>query len=276
MEWPSILLASFAVLFIGIAKAGFGGGLGMLTTPLCVLAFNKLGKNSTYAIGVLLPLLCAGDAFSLWHYWGKWRKENLKYLLPGVIAGIILGVNLISWLASHREDSTRIINIAIGIIAVLFVIFQFTRDLIFRAEGAFEPNHKVGIPCGVSIGVVSTFAHGAGPLGALFLVPQRMPKELFVGSTVLVFTWVNWLKMPFFIIDRSMVDVPLFVTHSIVNADTLWMSLKLFPLVPVGVWFGVWLNRRFSEKGFIKAVLIFLFLTGLQLIFNFDLARMFR
>ena len=54
------------------------------------------------------------------------------------------------------------------------------------------------------------------------------------------------------------------------------MSLKLFPLVPVGVWFGVWLNRRFSETGFIRAVLSFLFLTGLQLIFNFDFARMFR
>ncbi|MEY4201068.1 MAG: hypothetical protein RLZZ265_2808, partial [Verrucomicrobiota bacterium] len=29
-----------AVLFIGLSKAGFGGGLGMLTTPLCVLAFG--------------------------------------------------------------------------------------------------------------------------------------------------------------------------------------------------------------------------------------------
>lgn len=275
-DWSSILLASAAVLFIGIAKAGFGGGLGMLTTPLCVLAFNQLGKDSTYAIGVLLPLLCAGDAFSLWHYWGKWRKENLKFLLPGVVAGIILGVNLISWLADQREDSTRIINFVIGVIAVLFVVFQLSREHLFKAGKPFQPNHRLGIPCGVSMGVVSTFAHGAGPLGALFLVPQRMPKELFVGSTVLVFTWVNWLKMPFFVIDRTMVNLPIFVKHSMVNADTLWMSLKLFPLVPVGVWIGVWLNRRCSEAGFIKVVLGFLFLTGLQLIFNFDLAKAWR
>ena len=33
----------------------------MLTTPLCVLAFGA--KD---AIGILLPLLCAGDAFSLY------------------------------------------------------------------------------------------------------------------------------------------------------------------------------------------------------------------
>ena len=39
-DWSSILLAATAVLFIGLSKAGFGGGLGMLTTPLCVLAFG--------------------------------------------------------------------------------------------------------------------------------------------------------------------------------------------------------------------------------------------
>lgn len=58
MEWPALFLAGFAVLFIGVAKAGFGGGLGMLVTPLCVLAFGP-----KTAIGVLLPLLCAGDVF---------------------------------------------------------------------------------------------------------------------------------------------------------------------------------------------------------------------
>ena len=81
-DWSSILLAATAVLFIGLSKAGFGGGLGMLTTPLCVIAFGA--KD---AIGILLPLLCAGDAFSVYHYWGKWERKNLKYLLPGVQIG---------------------------------------------------------------------------------------------------------------------------------------------------------------------------------------------
>src|SRR5690242_10821516 len=31
---PNLLFAVVAVLFIGISKAGFGGGLGLLTTPL--------------------------------------------------------------------------------------------------------------------------------------------------------------------------------------------------------------------------------------------------
>ena len=179
-EPSSFWLAGVAVMFIGLSKAGFGGGLGMLTTPLCVVAFGA--EN---AIGILLPLLCAGDAFSLYHYWKKWRIENLKFLLPGIVLGVLIGVKLFG------RFSARELNIIIGLLAVGFVAFQLTKEWIFRAEGAFAPNHFVGFPCGVGAGVTSTFAHGAGPVVNVFLMPQRMPKETYVGTTVLVFPWIN-------------------------------------------------------------------------------------
>jgi len=222
----------------------------MLTTPLCVLAFGA--KD---AIGILLPLLCAGDAFSLYHYWGKWKRDNLKFLLPGVIVGVVIGVQLIG------RFSARELNIAIGILAVSFVIFQFVKERIFKAEGAFAPNHAIGVPCGVGAGITSTFAHGAGPIVSVFLIPQKMSKEVYVGTTVLVFTWINWIKMPFFI------------SGGIINAPTLKTSLVFLPLVPVGVWLGVWLNRKVSEVWFSRLVYAFTFLTGLELIFNFSLKK---
>jgi uncharacterized membrane protein YfcA len=265
MDWPSLLLAGFAVLFIGVAKAGFGGGLGMLVTPLCVLAFGP-----KTAIGILLPLLCAGDLFSLYHYWRRWRAENLRYLLPGVVVGVVMGVQLIG------HFSPRQLNLVIGLIAVLFVGFQLGKDRIFRAEGAFAPNHWVGVPCGLGMGITSTFAHGAGPVAAMFLMPQRLPKEIFVGTSVLVFTFVNWIKLPFFCVDRSLVNLPLFATEALITPATLLTSAKFFPLVPLGVWLGVWLNRRFSEKVFERIIYVILLGTGLQLIGNFDLAAPFR
>jgi uncharacterized membrane protein YfcA len=265
MEWPSLLLAGFAVLFIGVAKAGFGGGLGMLVTPLCVLAFGP-----KTAIGILLPLLCAGDAFSLYHYWGKWRAENLKFLLPGVVAGVVIGVQLIG------QFSPRQLNIAIGLIAVFFVGFQLVRPRLFRSERAFTPNHIVGVPCGLGMGITSTFAHGAGPVAAMFLVPQRLPKEIFVGTSVLLFTCVNWIKLPFFCVDRSLVDLPVFAAQALITPATLLTSAKFFPLVPLGVWLGVWLNRRISETLFVRVIYAILLVTGLQLICNFDLATWFR
>jgi len=265
MDWSSFLLAGFAVLFIGVSKAGFGGGLGLLVTPLCVLAFG-----SKTAIGILLPLLCAGDAFSLYHYWRRWRAENLKFLLPGVVIGVVIGVQLIG------QFSPRQLNIMIGLIAVLFAGFQFSKEQIFRAEGVFVPNHRVGLPCGLGIGVTSTFAHGAGPVAAMFLIPQRLPKELFVGTSVLLFTCVNWIKLPFFCVDRSLVNLPVFAAHALITPATLLTSAKFFPLVPLGVWLGVWLNRRFSETIFVRVIYATLFLAGLQLVCNFDLAARFR
>jgi len=265
MDWPSLLLASFAVLFIGVAKAGFGGGLGMLVTPLCVLAFG-----SKSAVGILLPLLCAGDAFSLVFYWRRWRAENLPFLLPGVVVGVILGVQLIG------QCSPRQLNLAIGLIAVLFAGFQVVKDRFFRAATAFVPNHRVGVPCGIGMGITSTFAHGAGPVAAMFLLPQRLPKELFVGTNVLLFTCVNWIKLPFFCIDRTMVDVPLFAAQALITPATLLTSARFFPLVPLGVWLGVWLNRRFSEATFVRLIYGILFVTGVQLIGNFDIAAWFR
>ena len=257
-ELSTILIASLGVLFIGISKAGFGGGLGILTTPICVLAFDAEGRAPTFAVGTLLPLLCAGDAFSLWHYWGKWEPKNLKYLLPGVVVGVIIGVQLMD------HFSPRQTNFAIGVLALSFVTFQLVKERIFRAEGAFAPNHAIGIPCGIGAGITSTFAHGAGPLVSVFLIPQRMPKEVFVGTTVLVFTCINWIKMPFF------------VAQGIITRETLLMGLYYFALVPLGVWLGVWLNRRFSERMFLKVVYVLVFLAGLQLIFDFNFAKLLR
>ena len=261
----SICLAALAVLFIGVSKAGFGGGLGMLTTPLCVLAFGA--KD---AIGILLPLLCAGDAFSLYHYWGKWERKNLKYLLPGVVVGVFIGVQLVG------KFSARELNIAIGALAVLFVVFQLVKEKIFRAEGAFAPNHLIGVPCGIGAGVTSTFAHGAGPVVSVFLIPQQLQKEIYVGTTVLVFTWINWIKLPFFCVDRSVVPLPWLTERALINQDTLLKSLAFLPLIPLGVWLGIWLNRKFSERVFVKFVYASTFLTGLELIFQFNPARWFR
>ena len=230
----------------------------MLTTPLCVLAFSVEGKEPTFAIGILLPLLCAGDAFSMYHYWGRWERRNLKYLLPGVLVGVVIGVQLIG------RFSARELNISIGTLAVAFVLFQLVKEKIFRAEGAFAPKHAVGVPCGIGAGITSTFAHGAGPVVSLFLIPQNMSKELYVGTTVLVFTWINWIKLPFFI------------HQGIITRETLLTGLYYFPLVPLGVWLGVWLNRRLSERLFLRMVYLFTFLTGLQLIFNFNVGRFIR
>ena len=99
---------------------------------------------------------------------------------------------------------------------------------------------------------------------SVFLIPQQMPKERYVATTVLVFTWINWIKMPFF------------YANTIISADTLRTSVAFLPLIPLGVWLGVWLNRKISEQAFMRVVYAMTFLTGLQLITGLNPVKWLR
>jgi uncharacterized membrane protein YfcA len=120
------------------------------------------------------------------------------------------------------------------------------------------------LPFGLGAGITSTIAHGAGPVVTMFLVPQKLPKEIFVGTTVLVFTWINWIKVPFF------------VAYDVITRETLLTGLMYSPLIPLGVWLGVWMNRKMSEKFFLNSVYAITFVAGLQLVFGWNLAKLFR
>lgn len=80
-----LAVGSVAAMLFSMAKAGFGGSLGLLAVPLMILA---CGGNSKLAIGVMLPILIAADyvAFAAWL--GKWNFRAVRMLLPGA-AGLV-------------------------------------------------------------------------------------------------------------------------------------------------------------------------------------------
>ncbi len=215
----------------------------MLTTPLCVIAFGP-----AMGIGILLPLLCAGDAFSMWHYRRKWEIKNLRLMIIGIVIGVAIGAQL------FRRFSPAQLNFIIGLMAVLFVLFQFVKHILSSAPTPFKPRQPYGCLAGIGAGLTSTFAHGAGPVVTAFLLPQQMPKEIYTGTNVLIFTCINWIKVPFFIY------------AGMIQAPTLRVSAVFFPLVPLGVWLGVWLNRNIPDKWFPPLVYALTLATGIQLI----------
>jgi len=265
------VLAGIAIFFIGLSKAGFGGGLGVLVTPVCVIAFNSIPSITPMAtIGILLPLLCVGDVFSLYSYWGKWRKENFFFLLPGILLGIILGVRLFGrFTASH-------LNFIIGLIAIWFVIFQWLKNFLNRKSEVYKPNYKNGTIYGFFLGLTSTFAHGAGPVATMYLLPQKMKKEIYMGTTIFIFSFVNLFKLPFFAIDQSMINLPFFTETAIINWQTIKIGLCYSPLVPLGVWTGIWLNRKFSETQFVVIIYVLTGLTGLDLVWQSSFWEWFK
>lgn len=243
LTWTGWMLAGLAVVFLGIAKAGFGGGIGLLATPLMALSIGA--RNS---VGILLPILCAIDLFALPHYWRTWDRRNVAMLLPGAVAGIGIGSLLLG------KFNDRWIGLMIGLLAIAFVARHFWQSRSKAASGVFRPHWGHGTGFGLAAGLTSTIAHAAGPVATMYLLPQGFDRRRFVGTTVIFFALVNATKLgPYVGLDM-------------IRIDTLKISAILLPFVPLGVFLGLWLNRSVNEKWFIRIVYIALLLAGYDLV----------
>lgn len=233
-------LAVFSILLVGISKSGFGGGLGVLAVPLMSLVIPP-----QQAAAILLPLLVVMDFFTVWHYRKSWDKRNLLILLPAAVLGIFIGSQV------FRNLPDAYIRIMVGGLAVLFAANFYTHLKTTAEKRATIPR---GLFWGTIAGFTSFGVHAGGPPINIYLLPQKLSKSLFVGTTVIFFTLVNLIKL---------IPYALLGQFSSGNVKT---SLLLAPLAPVGVWLGVRLHHRVNEKLFYILCYLFLFITGIKLL----------
>jgi uncharacterized membrane protein YfcA len=251
----SWLLAAGAVLLIGIAKSGFGGGVGILAVPMFVVALGpKVG------LGAMLPLLIAADCLSVYHHWKTWDRHNLAILLPGTLAGLAAGTAVLAWMIGRNgpgegslDRAEALMRHAIGAVCVAYVLADQVRWHYAR-HWRWRANWLSGTIAGGLAGVFSTLAHAAGPVIAIYLLGQHLAKQPFIGTTVLYFLLVNLLKLgPYVVLDM-------------IDGTTLRYGLWLVPLVPLGTWIGASLNRIMSERLFRGVIMVLVFLTGLRML----------
>jgi uncharacterized membrane protein YfcA len=239
------LLAVPVVLLVGIGKGGFGGGIGMVAVP--ALSFVV---PLPLAAAVLLPILCVMDLFAVAAYRGRYSGINLGRLMPAAIVGIGAGA-----LAFGALDE-RWLRVIVGVIAVTFAlqwIIGMARHR-GRTPEAREPGVLGGVVWGALTGFTSTLAHAGGPPASVYLLPQRLHPTIYVGTTVILFTVVNYVKL----IPYSWLGQ--------LRTETLATSLVLLPLAPVGILLGKWLHDRVDEVLFYRIAYGLLLITGLKLV----------
>ena len=240
--WPA---AATAVVLIGIAKAGFGGGAGVIGTPLMALTIS-VGD----VVALLLPLLILCDFFSVWHYRANFHRRSTRLLLPGAAIGIGIGTFFFDQFLGNQQ----VMRGGIGALALLFAFYQLFRVRWLGRIEARHPHSVEGVLMGVVSGFTSTLAHAGGPPVAIFLLPQQLPRRAFVGTTVVVFAAINLLKVgPYFWLD-------------LYYWGNLATVVVLAPLTFVGVRLGIWLNSRFNDVWFNRAVYVILVVTGMRLL----------
>jgi uncharacterized membrane protein YfcA len=240
-------LAVPAVLIVGFSKAGVGGGLGIMAVPLMALIVPPV-----QAAAVLMPLLLFMDVFSLRAYWGIFHRRNLMILLPGSLIGVAVGGLTFGYM---NDDMIRIL---IGAIAILFTLYRWVglRLLKRAADHRAPPNRATGTFWAGVGGFTSVVAHGGSPPVHIYLLPQRLDKRVFIGTTVILFALVDVMKL-----------VP-YALLGTLDKTNLTTALILAPLAPVGIWLGVTFQQRLPEDLFYRVCYTLIFLTGCRLVWQ--------
>lgn len=229
--WAAVLAAATAAVVLGVAKSGFGGGVGILAVPLTALALDP-----RLAMGVLLPVLIAADLFAVYQHWGQQSWRHLRPAFIGAAFGIALGT-LLLWVFRQAGTLTTALNLTVGGVCLLLVIVQ-----LYRLAGGKVPRipdrPAASANAGFLSGVVSTLAHSAGPIMSVYLLEHRLDKGRLVGTLVLFFYVVNVAKLPSFI------------GLGLITPQTLLISAAMAVVVPAGSLLGLYLHRRVAERPF--------------------------
>lgn len=231
-----------AVLIMGISKGGFGSGVGLLATPLLALTMPM-----SRAAAIMLPILIVMDLVGIAAYRKSFSRENLPLILAGGIAGIVLGA------FTFRYFDDRVVRIAIGAFAIGFVVHRW----LGARDAPPEPRSVAkGLFWSTVSGLSSTIIHAGGPPLNVYLLPQKLDKAVFVGTTVVFFTVINLVKL-----------VP-YAWLGLFDASNLATSAVLAPLAPVGIFAGLWLMRRIPQEPFYRICYVMLVLVGLKLLYD--------
>ena len=128
-----------------------------------------------------------------------------------------------------------------------------------RRKGPPVPT-KADLPRGVFwgwlAGFTSMIAHAGGPPFQIYVMPQRLPRDIFVGTGAIFFAVNNWMKVP-----------PYFALGQL-TAGNLATAAVLFPLAIASTWAGVRLVRYVSGERFYTFVYILLVFVGAKLIWD--------
>jgi len=233
-----------AIILFGIAKSGLGGSMALISIPLMTISMPL-----TTALGIILPILIFSDFIATYKYRKEFDLETLKLLIPFAAVGIFIGS------LSFSYFSEELLKFIIGLMGFLFAGHYFFIKK--NKEVKSEKNFLKGGICSIIAGFTSFSVHAGGTPTSVYLLPLRMKKEIYVGTRIIFFTFVNLIKLP------------LYINLSMMNFETFKQSLILFPVALIGILIGYQLLKIIEEKLFYNILYALIFVTSSKLIFDF-------
>lgn len=245
-ETGLLILKIVTTIFVGMSKAGFGAGSGIVAGPI-LAAFVMPADR---VLGFLLPFVLVADVFALSRYRASCNLRIVMQLVPGAVLGVLLGGFVL------REMPVGILSKTLGVLALSFGILQFWRNQHSEKFQAYVPKAWHGMIVGIGVGVVSTLAHVGGVLTTMFLLPQRLTNQALVGTAAVVYLIINFVK--------SFV----YWDQNVLNMGVIKEAVLLMPALVIGIALGFHLNKKLSPAIFSKFILVVVVIAGLKLILN--------
>ncbi|MEO6609083.1 MAG: sulfite exporter TauE/SafE family protein [Aestuariivirga sp.] len=234
------ILAILSSIFVGASKGGLPL-IGMLAVPIMSLVISPV-----VAAGLLLPIYIVSDMYGLWIYRREYDTRNIAILVPAAAIGIGIG-----WATAH-VTSEDVVKFLVGVIGLAYCL-----DAVLKARRNI-PAKSSDIPRGMFWGTIAGFtsfvSHAGAPPYQMYVLPQRLDKMVYAGTTTIVFAIVNLMKLP-----------PYWFLGQ-VNVASLEKCLVLGPVSLVGAYLGYEFTKILPTKLFFRAVEIALFLVSVLLI----------
>ena len=233
-----------AIIIFGIAKSGLGGSIALIAIPLMtvVMPLNQ-------ALAIILPILILSDFTAVYKFRKEFDLGTLKLLVPFAAVGIFVGSVTFSYFS---EDMLKFI---VGLMGFLFSAHYF-----LLKKNKFIPNKKSffkGSICSVIAGFTSFSVHAGGTPTSIYLLPLRMKKEIYIGTRVIFFTFVNLIKFPFYI------------SLSMITLESFKQSMMLFPLSVVGILIGYQILKYVEENLFYNIIYALILITSSRLVYSY-------
>jgi len=147
------------------------------------------------------------------------------------------------------------VELAVGAISVTFAL---QRLWVGRANAPPVEARPEGVPwrgvlAGMASGFTSQISHAGAPPFQMYVLPKRLPRDTFIGTSSLFFAAVNWMK------------VPAYLALGQFTRASLTASAVLLPLAVASTWAGVWLVRRVPAALFYRLIYGLLIVVGTKL-----------
>ena len=238
------IVAALAAFLMGLSKGGVPM-IAILAVPLM-----SLFMDPALAAGLLLPIYIVADMYAIYLFRKAFSVRNLKILLPGAIVGILIGFAAVSYVPG---DAGKLLVAGIGFYYLATALHKRLSKTPMPARNADVPR---GLIWGTLAGLTSYISHAGGPPYQAYVLPQKLDKMVYLGTTAIFFSVVNLMKVPPFILAGQ------------ITWDSTAQALWIAPFALAGAWSGSKISRALPERIFFILIEVALALVSFKLLYE--------